>query len=169
MKIFPTMLVGALLVLATGAHAEQICRTGKPAASGLKISADGTATDRRAGLQWQRCPQGLRGQRCETGTLERFNLTQAQAEVELANRRGLSGQRDWRLPTVAELKSLASANCVNPAIDLKVFPNTPAAEFWSSDASSAGSGYVDFRDGYAGHDGENLPNAVRLVRAVKSR
>lgn len=169
MKIFPTLFFGALLALAAGAHAEQICRTGKIAASGIKISADGTATDRRAGLQWQRCPQGLSGQQCETGQLERFNLTQAQAQVELANRRGLSGKRDWRLPTVAELKSLASANCVNPAIDLKAFPNTPAVEFWSSDSSSAGSGYVDFRDGYAGHDDENLPNAVRLVRTVKSR
>ena len=77
---------------------------------------------------------------------------------------GDAGKQGWRLPTVAELARLVSKKCLNPAIDLKIFPNSPAVEFWGSDSDGAQSGYVDFKDGYIGRDDENLPNAVRLVR-----
>lgn len=58
---------------------------------------------------------------------------------------GLAGG-GWRVPSVKELATLVdvgvpqpSFSQAEPAIDSAAFPNTPAAEFWSSSASAADS------------------------------
>lgn len=158
------LFLSVLLVLAGHAQGEQVCRPGNFDTVRLEVAADQTVIDRQARLQWQRCPQGLRGEKCEQGQLDRSNIRQAADLADKANRQGDAGKQGWRLPTVAELARLVSKKCLNPAIDLKIFPNSPAVEFWGSDSDGAQSGYVDFKDGYIGMDDENLPNAVRLVR-----
>lgn len=96
-----------------------------------------------------------------------MSAVQAQTLVIHLNTKGFAGHRDWRLPTVAELKRLVSAQCVTPAIDLKGFPNTPPVEFWSNESNGVEAEFVDFKDGFASKDDGNLPNAVRLVRTIK--
>ena len=159
------LLFAGLIVLTGGAHAEQVCRSGNFDAVRLEVAADSrTVIDRQARLQWQRCAYGLSGAKCEQGNLDRLNIRQAAGIVDQANRQAHAGQKGWRLPTTAELSRLLSRKCLDPAIDLEIFPNTPPVEFWASENNGAESGYVDFKDAYVAMDDENLPNAVRLVR-----
>ena len=82
------------------------------------------------------------------------------------NAAGLCGfNSGWRLPSKAELLGLVKAGSV-PAIDATWFPNTQAANFWSStpDASYAyASWYVNFYDGKA-YTNTHLLYRVRLAR-----
>ncbi len=46
---------------------------------------------------------------------------------------GLTLQSErWRLPTIKELLTIVDPTSSDPAIDLAIFPSTPAARFWSS-------------------------------------
>ena len=89
------------------------------------------------------------------------------------NRAGTLFFSDWRLPLLRELATLAERQCKNPRINLVVFPDTPAATFWSAtpapsrsndraalalEFGAAGVQVLDKHDG--GHDGGH----VRLVR-----
>ena len=138
---------------------------------------DGTVTDKVTGLIWQQCAEGLSGADCLTGsamTLTWQEALQHAAEAEFA------GHSDWRLPNVKELYSLVEMRCKKPALNSRLFPNTPPDRFWSSTpvheeihtqhVDNGGALLVDFREGSwaAEHKEEPLGGYpqlyVRLVR-----
>jgi hypothetical protein len=148
-------------------------------------NGDGTATDRRTGLTWQRCVLGaslseegtpgvLGDDRClDTGT-KAFTWQEAlQAAAALNAAGGFAGHADWRLPDRKELESLVERACTGPSLNDAVFPDTPAGWSFTSTpvAPSSFSGTspsahaVDFTTGSvftAGKTEKRLP--VRLVR-----
>jgi hypothetical protein len=86
----------------------------------------------------------------------------------------LDGVRGFRLPTPDELSSLRYKPgglfgghrhyCV-PSIDQAAFPETPAAEFWTSRVNPDGTAwYVGFDDGRSHRDDASDPLWVRCVR-----
>lgn len=166
-------LLFAVLVLPTSTMAAQICRTDtpqSPPSSAFTIASDGTVTDQANRLQWQRCPLGLDGPRCE-GQIRLLSWMAAHDAVARLNRDGFAGHHDWRLPSKQELVALVTPHCVNPAIDLNTFPNTPASWFWTASSEDGGSHaawYVNFAVGQSSIDDRNLPNAVRLVRTLRA-
>ena len=88
--------------------------------------------------------------------------------VTRVNAQGLCGAKDWRLPTVAELRAIASLDRDNPAIDTRYFPNTLSFLYWSSSpvavSNSNKSWAINF---YYGHNiqlSRSFGSAVRLVR-----
>lgn len=89
----------------------------------------------------------------------------------------LDGMGGFRLPTPEELGSLRYKPgglfgghrhyCV-PCLDQEAFPETPAAEFWTSATSADGLGwYVGFDDGRKKKDAVDDALWVRCVRDVQ--
>jgi Protein of unknown function (DUF1566) len=119
---------------------------------------DGTVTDNRTGLVWQKA-EGMAAATWEDA------LTYAEGL-------SLAGHDDWRLPNVKELESLSTPYAVRPTIDGEFFPDTPAALFWSS-TSLAGHGEkawtLSFSFGVVSYNPKTDKLHVRAVRGGMAR
>lgn len=160
-----------MILLAQPAHAQR-CDASQPdttPASRYSLNPNGTVTDKTTGLMWKRCTEGQswNGKTC-SGSAKPLSLVDA-AWLQQANAKGKSqgGFTDWRLPTQDELLSLVQSRCSNPAINLKAFPATASAFYWTS---TQGSGTVnsfwtvDFKDGFDSLFNRGQTQYVRLVR-----
>jgi len=93
---------------------------------------DGTITDTETGLMWQKCSMGQlynpNTGRCD-GNAEGYLWKDALAACEDLS---LAGYSDWRLPNHNEVHSIVDYSKIYPAIDIDYFPDTVAADYWSS-------------------------------------
>ncbi|MCI5118811.1 MAG: DUF1566 domain-containing protein, partial [Candidatus Electrothrix sp. LOE1_4_5] len=134
-------------------------------------NCNGTISDTKTGLMWKRCSEGLSGMNCENGKRERYewkNAVRRFKNVEYA------GYKDWRLPTIDELKTLVycsngvkntkNGKCDDssekPAINQQAFPNTLSNKYWSGSRSANDdywdyAWYVNFSDGHSGTAGRS--------------
>ena len=108
-------------------------------------------------LLWQGCSAGQKGSAC-SGDASMMDWKSSLAHCEKLS---WGGKDDWRLPNVKELRSLVDTGKRSPAIDDKMFPNTPyygakltsnnAGQFWSSTARSYNDFalYVGFGSGFS--------------------
>ncbi|MGR0481860.1 MAG: Lcl domain-containing protein [Candidatus Electronema sp. V4] len=143
-------------------------------------NGDGTIIDTKTGLMWKRCAEGLFGVNCEKGETEIYTWDEA---VKRFKNVAYAGYSDWRLPTVAELKTLVqcsngvqdndSGRCKDgskrPTINQQAFPNTEAIFFWSGSPltdGSDGAWYVSFSYGYSDIFDRGSGSVVRLVRGA---
>lgn len=93
--------------------------------------------------------------------------------VRAVNTMKLCGFTDWRLPTKDELYSISdlSKAASPPTVNLKAFPFTQAAEYWSSNDYSFqyDSAWAwNFRYGHDRVDWKSSAKYVRLVRGEAS-
>lgn len=97
-------------------------------------NTDGTVTDVQTGLQWMcfSLGQEWKGGTC-AGEAKMYTWQQALDAAAALNRRGYAGHRDWRVPTIDELKTLIDQSGY-PTINQLAFPNTPPQWYWSSSA-----------------------------------
>jgi hypothetical protein len=154
-------------------HAQQACDTSvrplsSPTAKFVLDDAEGVATDGSTHLMWLRCAAGQawRGKAC-AGTASKHAWEGAQTWAQEVNRMGTFFYNDWRLPTLPELATVTERQCINPRINLAVFPSTPSATFWTTTQrpQQAGDVYVlDFASGGVEHDVKTAGHYVRLVR-----
>ena len=141
-------------------------------ASDFVDNGDGTLTDRRTGLMWEK-----------GGCSKSRSLRRAKLYVKEINQNRFAGHSDWRLPTIEELASLLESHKTNgrhidPLFDKK------QAKCWSSDKGPKFGGesftppqawYVNFSKGeirlqvVTPSDGEygKYPSHI-YVRAVRS-
>lgn len=124
--------------LATVPAWAQTCDTSKyPLAAPTeryKDNGDGTVTDLRLNMTWMRCSIGQEwdGNTC-TGEAKTFTWQQAQDEAAALNKNGGYGKySDWRVPHIPELAMIAEPQCSDPRINVTIFPETPAAFYWSA-------------------------------------
>ncbi|MCI5161152.1 MAG: DUF1566 domain-containing protein [Candidatus Electrothrix sp. AX5] len=113
-------------------YAEQTCNPDMisltPTDQFTDSKGDGTVTDTATGLMWKRCLEGqtYSGGVC-SGTLKTVNWEDA-----LVSSPSFAGYTDWRLPNIKELQSIVEEQCYSPAVNLELFPDTPAAGVWSN-------------------------------------
>jgi hypothetical protein len=140
---------------------------------------DGTITDTKTGLMWKRCSEGLSGDNCKDGEIEKYKWDDAVKSFDTVK---YAGYGDWRLPTIEELKTLVycskgvkskdDGECNDgserPTINQQAFPNTEANWYWSGSPHAYYSDYasfVVFRNGSSFAVSRVSPSAVRLVRS----
>lgn len=170
MRIIVVPLLTAALFLSIPAvlPATQTCRTADlplTAPDGrFRVNANGTVQDKATGLVWKRCSEGQEGDSCESGKAVTHTWDDAMA---VARGSVFAGEKGWRLPTLGELATLLEYQCTMPSINLRVFPGTPASNFWSSTPYAGylnGSWNINFNDGVHDNSSRNYRLYVRLVR-----
>ncbi len=115
----------------------------------LIINNDGTVTDTRTGLMWQKTTGGTITWKESLSYCESLTL---------------AGYSDWRLPIREELRSLADYERYNPAIDTSVFPDAVSSFYWSSTNCELD---LNFYHGNGCDDYTLFKPDVRDVRAVR--
>lgn len=166
------LLIALGLALASSATlAEQICQPEFIPASAPTsrfVLQDGVAIDTQTGLMWRRCFEGKTGAACDQGQLTELSWPKALHHVQAVNRDGrYGGFSNWRLPNIKELASLGEFQCVQPALNLEVFPNAPGQRTWSASPYEFYphySWFVDFDDLTTDHLERFKPFALILVR-----
>jgi hypothetical protein len=127
--------------------------------------------DKVTGLIWQRCVQGMSwgGSTCTgTATATSHSWTAALELARAATPSTVPVATAWRVPSHAELYSLAERACYNPAINTTWFPATPPDWTWSSSpiAKYTDSAWlVNFSFGGGNFDSKGSAYRVRLVRS----
>jgi hypothetical protein len=139
---------------------------------------DGTMTDPRSGLVWQRCALGQSwlGGRC-SGSASVFDWSDA---MDAAKANNFLGKTDWRLPTLSELQAVVGKheNCLvdkNPRQSRAVSRMFPPVEsdgyvgtFWSSTPfTSSGAWIVLFIDGSSYSVGSKSVAPITNARLVR--
>ncbi|NOX75135.1 MAG: DUF1566 domain-containing protein [Gammaproteobacteria bacterium] len=161
MKHWPTTLLLCLALLPAAPALAQSCNSTAPITSPnerFRDNGDGTITDLSSGLIWSRCSLGQqwRNKHCE-----------GQPRPLLWSTAALLPSDGWRLPELKELAALVELQCVRPAINLKLFPNTPPASYWTATRFVNRDGeywQVLFLQGASIPEREDAAALVRLVR-----
>ena len=131
----------------------------------------GYVIDTRTNLMWKLCAEGqtfnARLFRCEG---------QAQLYFYPGDRRRFfefAGFNNWRVPTSKELRTIVEKTCTDPAVNVRVFPDTPAYYFWSKTTwmkpSSSRGWAMDFKQGLPDSLFKSQGAHVRLVREVNAQ
>ena len=113
---------------------------------------DGTVTDRRTGLVWQKAPSA------EEMTWEQALAHCAALPPSKAGR--------WRLPNAKELRSLSDDEKSSPSADAKLISDLRAAPYWSSTSlvnRPARAWYVDFESGLVTYEDKTTTLLVMAV------
>ena len=126
---------------------------------------NGTVLHRPTQLVWMRCARGQawNGSGC-TGDADLLDWAGALSAADGADD---LGQTDWRVPNRNELASIVETRCHGPAIHATIFPDSPAAGFWTASPVSGHPGeawIVDFDDGALEARPTNQTSALRMVR-----
>jgi hypothetical protein len=126
-------------------------------------SKNGTITDTKSGLIWVKNPH--------TDLPEKFKgYLNWKDAVDACKKLNFAGKKDWRLPTVEELRELVNYTKGvgnDPAIDVAVFPDTKRSWYWTSTTCAwpAGSAWcVGFYYGSVSFYGKGSVYYVRPVR-----
>lgn len=134
-----------------------------------KDNGDGSVTDRKTGLEWSRCSIGQKWD-SDTCIGDAQQLLWSIASLVATTTEHPAASNKWRLPELKELSELVELQCAQPAINLSIFPTTPAAAFWTATrfANKDGSFWqVQFILGETVPERGDYNAFVRLVRDPK--
>ena len=117
-------------------------------------------------VEWMTCTVGMVwDQNTCVGKPIKVKLDQINSVINQANEQ-LDG--NWRLPNRIELESLVCKDCKKVKINSRIFPDTPAESFWTSEKNPWQSQFmwtVNFFTGNTfGRFPGFIPNYVRLVK-----
>jgi len=133
---------------------------------------NGVVVDKRTNLMWSRCLGGYSLNQNSTPsnfTDDICDLTgdrgkSWQLALQAADVVTLAGFSDWRLPNIKELSSIVERKCINPSINMIVFPGIDSGNrTWTS---SGGRWLYWFNTGIVANLGS--PGASNFFRFVRS-
>ena len=128
--------------------------------SSFADNGDGTVTDHETDLMWVKDGNSAG---CNYG-----DHAQWPEAVDFCKNLTFAGYSDWRLPSRKELTSIVDKEEHNLSIDTNYFPNTHAAQYWTSTKNLADGDYawsiLFFYGGVPYYDMVNYYNYVRCVR-----
>ena len=154
--------------------AQQRCDTGSfPLSSPttrFEDNGDGTVTDTGSRLMWMRCSTGQTwtGGACK-GAAANLTWDAAMVAAREVNDQGSYFYKDWRLPQIRELATIAERQCADPRVNLAVFPDTPAAYYWTASSRAVQGAepaafVVSFGTDGVRYESKTEAHRVRLVR-----
>lgn len=99
------------------------------------INDDGTILDNKTGIMWTRCGYGqVWDNSSSMCTGSHQQIPWQQALVAAANYQ-YANYDDWQLPNVKELATVVERQCVDPAVNIELFPTSLAENYWTSTSS----------------------------------
>ena len=121
-------------------------------------------------IEWLKCTAGQqwsdKEQKC-LGEAVKLDLAAAEEANKLLNQQ-IEGM--WRLPNRKELESIVCNKCEGAKINQKIFPNTPAEPFWTSQRNWWSPKFYWSVNFFTGHSyGRFVPEKELFVRFVKDR
>jgi hypothetical protein len=122
-------------------------------AADLNDNGDGTVTDFKTGLIWQKAEGGR--------VLWEMALVYCD-ELDLA------GKSDWRLPNYKELQSLVNYKRYGPTLDKIKFPDIVSEYYWSSTTFAGQKNKAWFANFHRGGVENNNKSNSYNVRCVRS-
>jgi hypothetical protein len=128
-----------------------------------KDNGDGTITDNYTKLIWMKCPVGMSGSTCKSGSPALRSWSDARDSCKNLS---LASKKDWRLPTLKELNSIVDTGVFDPSVNKKFFGGTSDI-YWTSVAPArylASKFGVLFSDGSVYFQSDNSSAATRCVR-----
>ena len=169
------MFIGIFLFLKSQVHSQTCNPAVQPTSpdSRYLVQSSGTVSDLNTGLMWKKCPEGLSGDSCQTGTVQTLSWQSAFGWAQEVNRGNLGtnlGITNWRIPNIKELASLPELSCYEPSLNENLFPNTPGNRFWTSSPNmraATEAWYVNFNHGQDGSASMQNLYSLRLVREME--
>ena len=135
-------------------------------------NGDETITDTQSGLMWETKVAGNNCLRCVNDAYTWDGAKGAWLDrlhgrlIASENEGGFAGYSDWRLPTLAELRTIVNTSVV-PTID-PIFGPTFLSFYWSASTYASNPAFqawsVNFSFGYVSVDSKSLNFRVRAVR-----
>ncbi|MDH5721587.1 MAG: DUF1566 domain-containing protein [Spirochaetia bacterium] len=131
-------------------------------------NGNGTISDNVNSLLWQKCSKGQDLETC-LFSIDQNTWVSAISHCENLS---LGSRTDWRLPSINELKNLLDLSKANSSINETYFPETAAANYWSSSSLAVNAPYtytypyawrVNFNDGFFAHSERFNVAHVRCV------
>ena len=129
---------------------------------------DGTVIDRAGYLIWMRCSVGQYWDNDKKICIGSPTILTWRQARQSADHQAQLSKAPWRLPSIQELSSIAEMRCVDPAIDLRVFPNTPAMHYWTSTPFVNQDEHFWLLQFLTGENNTDSIKRAALVRLVKS-
>lgn len=179
-----TLIFTVLMLMTHSALSKQYCRydgiSKTTPSKDFELHGNGTVTHLTTGLMWKVCSQGqsFSNNTC-MGTATKHNWKEALEQATNLNKTGFAGHKDWRVPNANELITIGDSNCIKPAFNLQIFPNSPSeyitfwsSRYWSSTPSfgfGAMMGNFFWGPSMLGGMSKNAKLFVRLVRTAKAQ
>ncbi len=181
------LMLGALLIVLGIAGSGNVATAAKPQTPRFVDNGDGTITDTQTGLMWEKKTGTVGGGKnfddptnvdntytwtanspAADGTLFADFLAKMNCTISATGGCGPGNHRDWRIPTIAELRTILTAdpNCslfISPCID-PIFGPTAAVGYWSSSSLAGDPG-----DAWLVNFGNSIVAAVPGTNSIWAR
>lgn len=127
---------GVLALMSYKSEAQSSCVDDVPTTSADEVFIDlpdGEVKHIASNLVYMRCSIGQvwSGGRCG-GNAELFTWREA---LQKSTGYDFNNSSNWRLPNIKELSLIVERACVRPALNDRVFPDTPDDDYWTSSPS----------------------------------